>query len=143
LLKLLRVRGGSVGHSGEEKPGQSGVGRVIEYGVPGTPVFQLLSGRAAAPLDVRILCWQSASAVAGEAKAFVAQFRGWTIQVRQAKDFHDRFVVLDGTSCVHIGASINGAGKTAFMISRVEDQHNRDALLNQIETSWAAAIQLL
>jgi hypothetical protein len=115
---------------------------VIVDGYCDSTVFQLLSGRAAAPLNVRILCWQSASAVAGEAKAFVTQFLGWTIQVRQAKDFHDRFVVLDGTSCVHVGASINGAGKTAFMISRVEDEFNRDALLNQIETSWTAAVQL-
>jgi hypothetical protein len=64
------------------------------------------------------------------------------IQVRQAKDFHDRFVVLDGTSCVHVGASINGAGKTAFMISKVEDASNRDALIKQIEISWAAAVPL-
>ena len=62
---------------------------------------------------------------------------------RQAKDFHDRFVVVDGNSCVHIGASINGAGKTAFMISKVEDQVNRDALLKQIEASWAGAVQLV
>ena len=61
------------------------------------------------------------------------------IEVRRAKDFHDRFVVLDGARCVHIGASINGAGKTAFMISAVEDPANRGALLQQIESSWSAA----
>lgn len=105
-------------------------------------VFQLLAAQSQNSLTVRILCWQSATAVAGEAKAFVAQFPGWIVHVRQAKDFHDRFVVIDGNSCVHIGASINGAGKTAFMISTVEDQVNRDALLKQIETSWARAVQL-
>jgi hypothetical protein len=116
---------------------------VIVDGYCDSTVFQLLAARGPKPLTVRILCWQSATAVAGEAKAFVAQFPGWTVHVRQAKDFHDRFVVVDGTSCVHIGASINGAGKTAFMISRVEDQLNRDALLKQIEASWSAATQLL
>lgn len=105
-------------------------------------VFPLLAARSQRPLSIRVLCWQSAAAVAGEAKAFVAQFPGWVLQVRQAKDFHDRFVVIDGTSCVHIGASINGAGKTAFMISKVEDQANRDALLKQIEASWAGATQI-
>lgn len=66
----------------------------------------------------------------------MAQFSGWVIEVRQAKDFHDRFVVLDG-------ASINSAGKTAFMISPIEDLANRDTLLAQIDSSWMAASQLL
>lgn len=106
-------------------------------------VFQLLAARKDRPLTVRILCWKSATAVAREAKAFAAQFSAWAIHVRQAKDFHDRFVMIDGTSCVHIGASINGAGKSAFMISKVEDQANRDALLTQIEATWSAATQVL
>lgn len=102
-------------------------------------VFELLQARATKPLAVRILCQKSAAALNGEANAFVQQFPGWRILVRKGKDFHDRFVVIDGTSCVHIGASINGAGKTAFMISKVEDQLNREALLKQIEVSWVAA----
>lgn len=116
---------------------------IIVDGYCDSMLFQLLSARAGKPLRVKILCWQSAAAVASEAKAFMAQFLGWVIQVRQAKDFHDRFVVLDGASCVHIGASINGAGKTAFMISRIEDPANRDTLLAQLDTSWTAASQLL
>ncbi|MDO9230594.1 MAG: hypothetical protein Q7U03_13655 [Syntrophales bacterium] len=106
-------------------------------------VFKLLAARKQKPLTVRILCWQSATAVADEAKAFVSQFSGWVVHVHQAKDFHDRFVVLDGTSCVHIGASINGAGKTAFMISKVEDPLNKDSLIRQIEASLSASTQLL
>lgn len=101
--------------------------------------FHLLSGRANRPLTVRILCRKSADAVAAEAKAFCAQHAGWAIEVRQAQDFHDRFVVLDGAACVHIGASINGAGKTAFMVSRVDDLANRRALLAAIENSWVNA----
>lgn len=104
--------------------------------------FQLLSGRADRPLSVRILCWKSAGAVAAEARAFCAQHAGWAIEVRQAQDFHDRFVVLDDAACVHIGASINGAGKTAFMVSRVEDLANRHALLAAIEDSWINAVHL-
>jgi hypothetical protein len=102
-------------------------------------LFQHLSARGAQPLSVKILCWRYAIAVAAEARAFVAQHSGWDIEVRQTKDFHDRFVVVDGSSCVHIGASINGAGKTAFMISKVEDQQNRSALLTAVRGSWVAA----
>ena len=102
-------------------------------------LFQHLSARAAQPLSVKILCWQYASTVAAEAKAFEAQHSGWAIQVRQNKDFHDRFVVVDDSACVHIGASINGVGKTAFMISRVEDKENLAALLTAMQGSWAMA----
>jgi hypothetical protein len=91
-------------------------------------------------LRVRILCSRYAPAVAAEAQLFVAQHSGAVIEVRQTKDFHDRFIVIDGQSCVHVGASIKDAGKTAFMISRVEDQQNRDNLLAAIDTSWNAAI---
>ncbi len=111
---------------------------VIVDGYCDNTVFELLAARGQQPLTVRILCCKSATSLAGEAKTFIAQFSGWTIHIRKARDFHDRFVVIDGKSCVHVGASINGAGKTAFMISRVEDPNNRDALLKQIESSWSA-----
>lgn len=117
-------------------------GLTIVDGYCDLAVFQLLAARADRPLSVRILCWKSAAAVSGEAKAFCAQHTGWAIEVRQAQDFHDRFIVLDGDSCVHIGASINGAGKTAFMVSRVEDAGNRDVLLKAIEDSWTASARV-
>jgi hypothetical protein len=106
-------------------------------------IFELLASRSEKPLAVRILSGRSAAAVAGEAKAFAAQFPGWMIEVRQAaKDFHDRFIVVDAETCVHVGASINGAGKTAFMISRIEEPENRTRLLEQIQRSWSAATAL-
>lgn len=102
-------------------------------------VFGMLASRDVAGLSVRILCSRYATAVAAEAKPFVAQRPGVTIEVREAKDFHDRFVVIDGAACVHVGASIKDAGKTAFMISRVEDQENREAILAAIDRSWTNA----
>jgi len=116
-------------------------GLTIVDGYCDSTVFQLLAARADWPLSVRILCWKSAVAVSGEARAFCAQHAGWAIEVRQARDFHDRFIVFDGKECVHIGASINGAGKTAFMVSRVEDAGNRDVLLKAIEESWTASVR--
>jgi hypothetical protein len=102
-------------------------------------VFGMLASREVAGLSVRILCSRYARAVAEEARAFAAQHPGVTIEVREARDFHDRFVVIDGGACVHVGASIKDAGKTAFMISRVEDQDNREAILAAIDRSWASA----
>jgi len=90
-------------------------------------------------LRVRVLCSQYAAAVAAEAKAFMAQHSGIAIQVRQTREFHDRFLVIDGTICVHMGASIKDAGGKVFMVSRVEDPANRDALLSSIEECWSVA----
>ena len=102
-------------------------------------VFKMLVQRPLDKLRVRILCSKGADGVAAEAKAFAAQHPGVTIEVRRTKDFHDRFIVLNDKMCVHVGASIKDAGKTAFMLSRVEDESNRVALLKQAEETWTAA----
>lgn len=102
-------------------------------------VFGLLASRDPAGLSVRILCFEYATTVAAEARPFMAQHSGVTIEVREARDFHDRFVVCDDLACVHVGASIKDAGKTAFMISRVEHEGIRQAIFAAIEGSWTDA----
>jgi len=111
---------------------------IVDSYTDGT-LFQMLAARSLAGLTVRILCGASASTVAAEAKAFMAQHPGVAVEVRQSKDFHDRFVIFDDKSCVHVGASIKDAGKTAFMISRVEDEENVRAVLGAVNVAWAAA----
>ena len=74
--------------------------------------------------------------------AFMGQYPNVTVHVRTTTDFHDRFIVLDGTVCVHVGASIKDAGKRACMVSRIEDVANRDAMLRQLDESWEAGTQL-
>ena len=77
------------------------------------------------------------TAVAAGARAFIEQHPGVTVEVRSTTDFHDRFIVLDRSVCVHVGASIKDAGKKAFMVSRIEDPSNREAMLRQLDESWA------
>jgi hypothetical protein len=89
-------------------------------------------------LLVQVLCSKSATEVAAAAKRFVAQYPGGSVEVRRSKDFHDRFVVLDDRACFHIGTSINHAGRTAFMVSKLEDETNRSALLAAVKEAWAA-----
>jgi len=102
-------------------------------------IFQMLSGRSVTGLIVHILCSRYATALSAEAKRFVAQYAGVTVEIRQSRDFHDRFVVIDAKTCVHMGASIKDAGRTAFMISRVEDDVTRSALLTALAEAWAGA----
>ena len=108
-----------------------------------TTVFQLLQGRALNGLSLRVLCGRHAEAVAAEARVFMGQYPDVTIHVRTTTDFHDRFIVLDGTVCVHVGASIKDAGKRACMVSRIEDSGNRDAMLRQLNESWGVGTHVL
>jgi hypothetical protein len=101
-------------------------------------LFHLLPERS--PLLVHILCSKNADALAAEASRFMAQHPGVIIEIRKTKDFHDRFVMLDREVCVHVGASLKDAGKTAFMVNRVEDDANRRALLEAAAQGWAAGI---
>ena len=103
-------------------------------------VFELLAGRDVTRLTIRILCSSYAPALAAEARKFVAQFPGVKVEVRRTADFHDRFVVLDRTTCVHVGASLKDAGRAACMISNVDDPTNKAALLAAIEESWRKGV---
>ena len=106
-------------------------------------VFQLLQGCSMDALRLRVLCGRHAGAVAAEAGVFMKQYPNVAVQVRTTADFHDRFIVLDETVCVHVGASIKDAGKRACMVSRIEDGGNRDAMLRQLNESWDAGRHVL
>lgn len=115
---------------------------IVDAYTDGT-VFHMLAARSPVGLTVRLLCGRSGPAVAAEGQRFMQQHTGVTLEVRQSRDFHDRFVVIDDQSCVHVGASIKDAGNTAFMVSRVEDPDNLAALLAALAASWAAGTKLL
>jgi len=41
--------------------------------------------------------------------------------ISKAGYFHDRFLILDGKTVYHIGASLKDAGKKCFAVSLMED----------------------
>ena len=100
--------------------------------------FGILQSSAALPKKICLLCRTNATGLKAEAKAFFAQNPQVNIELRTSSDFHDRFLVIDQSTCVHIGASINHAGSRAFMISIVEDERNRAALIKAINDAWLA-----
>jgi hypothetical protein len=75
-----------------------------------------------------------------EAKAWQAQHADVSLEVRTTREFHDRFIVIDEQVCWHIGCSIKDAGSRVCMLSNVEDDGNRSALLAQVQTSWQTAM---
>ena len=74
-----------------------------------------------------------------EASNFRLQYSTVAMEVRTTSDFHDRFIVIDGTEYYHIGASIKDAGKRAFLISRLEDGQVITALKQHIDQAWTSA----
>ena len=102
-------------------------------------IFALLGSEGRSATSVRILTHKCPGDFALETSKFQAQYPQAEIETRTTKEFHDRFVVVDSTSCWHIGCSVKDAGVKAFMISQVEDQQNRAALLLQFEESWQSA----
>lgn len=53
--------------------------------------------------------------------------------VRRTKAFHNRFLVLDGSTAYHIGASLKDAGKKCFAINLVREEDLVGALVDRLE----------
>ena len=61
----------------------------------------------------------------------VAQFNeqyGGTLAVKTSDKFHDRFIIIDNTTLIHIGASLNHLGKKCFAFSSLDKSNIPDIL---------------
>ena len=85
-----------------------------------------------AGVDVKIYTYASAQLTNRDAANFNAQYP--TLTVKKTQVFHDRFIILDGKTAYHIGASIKDAGKKCFGISLLEDPGMVADLLNRLGT---------
>lgn len=102
-------------------------------------LLTLLSAALKPGMTIHILTAKLPDDFALEAKAWQVQHADVSLEVRTTREFHDRFIVIDERVCWHIGCSIKDAGHKVFMLSNVEDDSNRSALLAQIEKSWQDA----
>lgn len=76
-----------------------------------------------------------------EGKKFAAQ-HGLAVEVRRTTNYHDRFIVIDGNRCFHLGASIKDAGNKASMISEITRPQVIIATIADIEFEWTKASQV-
>ena len=83
-------------------------------------------------VDVRIYTYASAKLTNTDAASFNAQYP--TLTVKKTQVFHDRFIILDGKTAYHVGASIKDAGKKCFGISLMEDPDLVTELLNRLKS---------
>lgn len=83
-------------------------------------------------VDVKIYTYASAQLTNRDAVNFNVQYP--TLIVKKTQVFHDRFIILDGKTVYHIGASIKDAGKKCFGISLIDDPGVVTDLLNRLKT---------
>ena len=64
------------------------------------------------------------------------------VAARSTAKVHDRFVILDNSEIWQLGTSINGLGKKASMINRVDDAEERDRIFADFNDWWAGGTEL-
>ena len=79
-----------------------------------------------------IYTYASAQLTNRDVANFNAQYP--TLLIKKTQVFHDRFIILDGKTAYHIGASIKDSGKKCFGISLLEDPGMVTDLLNRLQT---------
>ena len=94
-----------------------------------------------AGVAIRLLAREKIPTLIPAAKLFAAQTQA-NIAVRSAPRFHDRYVIIDGTSCFQSGASFKDGGRTApTTITQITDAFA--AVRQTYEDLWNSARQEL
>ena len=83
-------------------------------------------------VDVKVYTYASARLTNTDVANFNAQYPNLTVKKTQV--FHDRFIILDGKTAYHIGASLKDAGRKCFGISLLADPGLVTDLLNRLST---------
>jgi len=105
-------------------------------------VFEFLESIEPA-VAVRLVTGAPKALFASQLRAFRANVR--PVEARGIADvakIHDRFLAIDGREIWHLGASINGLGRKASMINRVDEASERTRLLSDLEAWWSAGTPL-
>lgn len=109
---------------------------IVDSYVDGT--LWLLLKNVPPTAKIRIMTMQMKGDFALEAKKFQSQ-HGNAVEVRETVQYHDRFILIDGTRCWHLGASIKDAGNKAFAISEMLSTSIRSAVKADVEATWNRA----
>ena len=100
-------------------------------------IFKLLTSAQNTKLRIYLLMSRTPPDFGQEAKKFSDQYHIPIFEIRKTSEFHDRFLIVDETYCWHIGCFIKDTGSKAFMMSKLEDEGNKSALIRQQKHSWS------
>ena len=81
-------------------------------------------------ITVRVYTVKKTKLSAEDASNFNKQYP--VLELHYTGEFHDRFLIVDGTLAYHIGASLKDAVKKCFAINRIEDSANIKDILNRL-----------
>ena len=84
-------------------------------------------------VNVKIYTYSGSKLTQKDIANFNAQYP--TLTVKKTQVFHDRFIVLDGKTAYHIGASIKDAGRKCFGITLIEEDSLVKELINRLKTA--------
>ncbi|MDO4189091.1 MAG: ORF6N domain-containing protein [Lachnospiraceae bacterium] len=103
---------------------------ILIDGYVDTGTLDLLSKKTA-NIPVTIYTFKRGNKLtATEIQKFNTQYP--TIDIKIDESFHDRFLILDDSTCYHIGASLKDAGKKSFALSLIADPKMVKDLLNRL-----------
>ena len=102
-------------------------------------IYQVLGTLTATPMHLRIVTSKHPADFALETNKFVKQHAGFVVEVRATRDFHDRFIFLDQTTCYLLGASIKDAGNKAFTVVPLQESSIVRFILDHATQVWASA----
>ncbi len=92
-------------------------------------------------VSVRLLAHDKLSTLRPAVELFTKQ-SGAKIQIRSEPAFHDRYVIVDGSSCYQSGASFKDGGKTApTTLTQITDAF--DAVQNTYNDLWTKAVVVI
>ena len=84
-------------------------------------------------VNVKIYTYSGSKLTQKDIANFNAQYP--TLTVKKTQVFHDRFIILDGKTAYHIGASIKDAGRKCFGITLIEEDSLVKELINRLKTA--------
>src|SRR5262249_40115778 len=98
----------------------------------------MLLSNVPASCGIRVLTQQMKNDFQLEAKKFLAQHKN-AIAVRQTNSYHDRFIIVNGKRCFHLGASIKDAGNKACALSEISSPTIAGSVVADVEAEWMKA----
>lgn len=105
-------------------------------------LFEILKTLSELKLIIKIITCITPGDFKEEIRRFLAQHSRFDIESRKSTEFHDRFIIIDDREFWHIGCSIKDAGNKAFMLSKIEDTLNKEALAATLKKSWESASKI-
>ena len=81
-------------------------------------------------IPATIIVSSKAKLTQDDVEAFNLQYG--LLTVKSDDSFHDRFIVLEGKSLYHLGASLNYAGRKTFAISELTDERLAKSVIDRI-----------